>query len=604
MPAVSPTNITDPTLKFTVSIEGTAVQEAVFISSIQITHEINKISFAEIVFVEGTGDIGAAGDAGDFPASARKDFVPGGKIAVTSGYGDDTEQSIFKGIIVKQALRINKSTGFELVLTCKHEAVKMTLGQKEGEFVDSTDSDVMTKVMGVYGLTAKVDSTSAQQEMLFQKMATDWDFVLARAAFNGFITTMGDDGITIGKPNFTADPVLNITYGDSIISFDAEINAEKQAPSLAAYAWDPQTLALITSAAAEPTLNTQGEITGKTLSEKLGQTALKLISSAPLAQADLKIWADSTLLRMRMNAVKGNVSFIGNALALPGKTIKLEGVGPQFDGTAFVNKVRHVLEDGQWTTYVQFGVPDKPIFEKEQFSSTVANGQMPAIHGLQLATVAKISEDPSSVYRIQVKPAANVDGQKGIWARLASFYATAGAGGVFCPEVGDEVILGFLESDPRFPVVLGSLFSKSKTPPVTQADEKNNTKAFYSRSKLEINFDDDKKILKITTPGNNMITLSDDGKSIEIKDQNNNSIKLDDSGILLNSPKDITLKATGNITLNATGKAELKATQDMEISGMNIKQTAQMGFTAKGTANAELSASGQTVIKGGMVMIN
>ena len=604
MPAQSPTNITDPTLKFTVAVEGTAIQETFLISSIQISHEINKISFAEVVFMEGTGDIGSAGDAGDFPASSSSDFVPGKTIAITAGYGDDTEQSIFKGIIIKQALRINRSTGFELVVTCKHEAVKMTLGQKEGEFTSMADSAVMSKIIGTYGLSCTVESTAGEQEMLFQKMATDWDFLLARAAFNGFVTILDDTGITIGKPKFSSAAVLNITYGDSIISFHGEINAEKQPPSLEAAAWDPQTLALITASAAEPTLNAQGAITAKSLSGKLGQTALKMISSAPLAQADLKIWADSSLLRMRMNAVKGTVSFIGSALAQTGKMLQLAGVGPQFDGDAYINKVRHVLERGQWVTHVQFGAPDKPIFEKEHFSNTVANGQMPAIHGLQLATVVKISEDPSSVYRIQVKPASNAEGQKGIWARLASFYATSGAGSVFCPEVGDEVILGFLESDPRFPVVLGSLFSKSKVPPLTQADEKNNTKAFYSRSKLEINFDDDKKILKITTPGNNMITLSDDGKSIEIKDQNNNSIKLDDSGILLNSAKDITLKATGNITLNATGKAELKATQDMEISGMNIKQTAQMGFTAKGTANAELSASGQTIIKGGMVMIN
>jgi uncharacterized protein involved in type VI secretion and phage assembly len=31
--------------------------------------------------------------------------------------------------------------------------------------------------------------------------------------------------------------------------------------------------------------------------------------------------------------------------------------------------------------------------------------------------------------------------------------------------VDDEVIVGFLESDPRFPVILGSLFSEKNKPP-------------------------------------------------------------------------------------------------------------------------------------------
>lgn len=603
MPA-SPSNITDATLKVTVTVEGNAVQEKYNFASLRITHEINKISYAELVFIEGTGDVGASGDAGSFPVSEGQDLIPGNTIAVTAGYGDDGEQSIFKGVIVKQALRIDSGSIFQLVVTCKHDAVKMTLNQKEGEFSTSTDSDVMQKIAGSYGLSATIDSTTATQEALFQKSATDWDFLLARAAFNGFITVLDDDQVTIGKPVFTGEAVLSVGFGDSMISFNAELNAEKQPPSLEAAAWDPQTLALITSSAAEPSVNSQGNLNGKSFSDKLSQTALKLISCAPLAQGDLKTWADSTLLRLRMNAMRGTVSFMGNASAKPGKLLELKGVGDRFNGTAFMTMVRHTIEDGMWTTLVRFGAPDKPIFEKENFSSTPANGQMPAIHGLQLAKVVKISEDPASQYRIQVKPASNAEGQKGIWARLASYYATSAAGAVFCPEVGDEVILGFLESDPRFPVVLGSLFGKSNTPPLTQPDEKNNVKALYSRSQLQINFDDDKKIIKITTPGNNMITLSDDGKSIEIKDQNSNSIKLDDSGILMNSPKDITLKATGNINLQATGKAVLKATQDMELNGMNIKQTAQVGFTAKGSATAELSASGQTVIKGGMVMIN
>jgi Rhs element Vgr protein len=599
--ANSPIDIEDPTLRFTISIEGTVIQAKYPVVSIRIHHETDRISTAEIELEDGID--GDGGDAGTLPGSEGTDFIPGNEVIITAGYGDDTEVQIFKGLIVKQAVRVDSYTAFRLVVTCKHAAVKMTYNKKEAEFADSTDSDTMTKLISSYGLSATVESTSAQQEMLFQKMGTDWDFLLARAAFNGFITTLGDGKVTVGKPQFTTDAVLRIAMGESIISFNAELNAEKQAPSLEVAAWDPQTLALITSSATEPSLNAHGNMTAQTLSSKLDQKALQLISSAPLAQADLKNWADSRLLRMRMSALHGSVSFIGNASVTPDSIIELSGVGERFNGKAYVSAVTHELSSS-WTTTVKFGLADKPIYEKSSFSETPANGQMPAIHGLQLATVSKISEDPGATYRIQVKPASNASDAPGIWARLASYYATGSAGAVFCPEVGDEVILGFLESDPRYPVVLGSLFSKSKTPPLTQGDEKNNTKALYTRSQLQISFDDDKKVILITTPGKNKITISDDAKQIEILDQQNNSIKLNDSGITLNSAKDITIKATGNIDMQATGKVSIKATQDLEMNGMNIKQTASMALTAKGTASAELSASGQTVVKGGMVMIN
>jgi hypothetical protein len=40
------------------------------------------------------------------------------------------------------------------------------------------------------------------------------------------------------------------------------------------------------------------------------------------------------------------------------------------------------------------------------------------------------------------------------------------------------------------------------------------------------------------------------------------------------------------------------------VAGLNVSSDAQVGFSAKGTASAELSAAGQTVVKGAMVMIN
>ncbi|WP_343669955.1 type VI secretion system tip protein VgrG [Chitinophaga sp.] len=603
MPAPSPANIQDINLSFTITVAGNPVEEKYPVVSIQIVHEVNRISYAEIVIAEGLNE-DTEGDSGNFPISEGDDFIPGNEIAIAAGYGTDTQTSLFKGVIVKQAIRASTEAGAVLVVTCRHKAVKMTYNKKECEFAGMTDSDIMSKLTSNYSLTATVSSTSSTLEAVFQKMATDWDFLLTRAAFNGFVTTLYDDDMIVGLPDFSTDPVLSITMGDSIIDFKGEVSAEKQPPSLQTAAWDPGTLALITADASEPTVGLPGNQTASSLSGKLDQTTLQVTSTVPLIQTDLKTWADNLLMRMRMSAVKGQVSFIGNGTVKPGSMITLNGVGARFNGNAYVSMVKHSLEEGEWTTTVGFGFSEKPIYDKEQYAYSNANGQVPPVHGLQLATVVKISEDPGSAYRVKVKPASAYAEQKGIWARLANYYATAGAGAVFCPEVGDEVILGFLENDTRYPIILGSLYGKANTPPLSQADEKNNIKALYTRSQLQVNFDDDKKIIKITTPGNNTITISDEGKSITLKDQNSNSVLLDDSGITLNSTKDIILKATGNIKMEATQKLTANATQDLELAGLNIKQTAQVGLTAQGSASAELSASGQTVIKGGMVMIN
>ena len=43
---------------------------------------------------------------------------------------------------------------------------------------------------------------------------------------------------------------------------------------------------------------------------------------------------------------------------------------------------------------------------------------------------------------------------------------------------------------------------------------------------------------------------------------------------------------------------------DVAVAGLNVNLEAQVGFVGKGGANAEMSSSGQTVVKGTMVMIN
>ena len=59
------------------------------------------------------------------------------------------------------------------------------------------------------------------------------------------------------------------------------------------------------------------------------------------------------------------------------------------------------------------------------------------------------------------------------------------------------------------------------------------------------------------------------------------------------------------ININST-EEEINATakHDVSLEGLNVKMEAKVSATVKGNAKAELSASGQTTVKGAMVMIN
>lgn len=191
-----------------------------------------------------------------------------------------------------------------------------------------------------------------------------------------------------------------------------------------------------------------------------------------------------------------------------------------------------------------------------------------------------------------------------LWARLAQPLASQGVGTYFCPEVGDEVILGFLGDDISAPVILGSLYSKERTPAYV-TDGANNIKALVTRSKMTLEFDEAKKAITLKTPGNNHLVITDTPDSIVLTDAQKNSITLSDAGISLVSQSEIRLSAEQSITLEAKGgSVTISGSDAVGLKGSTIGASATVSLDLSSDGLAELSAGGITTVKGTLVRIN
>jgi uncharacterized protein involved in type VI secretion and phage assembly len=233
-----------------------------------------------------------------------------------------------------------------------------------------------------------------------------------------------------------------------------------------------------------------------------------------------------------------------------------------------------------------------------------AAGLLPGISGLVTATVKQIDQDPDGETRVQVEvPVIAANGDY-IWARLASGYATKQAGIFFVPEVGDEVVLGFLNEDPRYPIVLGSLYNAQAHQPPFTADAQNTNKAIVTKNQLKVTFDDVNKVIVVRTPGGQVMTLSDQANSITLADSNKNTITMSSSGITLDSCAAITLNAKTNISLTADANVSLKANDQLSANAAMLSASASATLSLQGDASAKLASSGETAVQGSLVMIN
>ena len=564
---------------FTIVIEGKEIPSHMGVASIMISKEVNRIPYANIVLSD--GDVAEQ----DFPVSNEELFIPGKKVEILAGYNSD-ETIIFKGIIIKHGIKIRQNGNAVLIIDCKDEAVKMTVGRKSKYFYDSKDSDVITEIIDTYGLKNEIDNTKTTHPELVQYRATDWDFMLTRTEVNGKICIANDGLIKIQNPNFTQDLAAKFKYGDNIRSFEASFDAREQFNSVKAQAWDFGTQEMITTEATEPNVANAGDIEATTLAEVIGLDAYTLAHGGKANEGALQAWADAKLLRNRMAKIQGRVTVQGIAEVIHGSLIELEGVGNRFNGEVFVSAVRHQISQGDWVTDIQFGFNPEWFTETYDTSAPEASGLFPAVSGLQIGLVTQLQDDPKKEERILVRlPIINPE-EQGIWARVASLDAGENRGAFFRPEIGDEVIIGFINDDPSEAIVLGMLHSSAKPAPIIASDD-NHEKGFFTRNEMKILFNDDDESITISNKNGNKVFIKNDG--IELEDTNGNKIIMNSDGIEIISIKDLSFSASQDISI---------------IADLNIDQKAGVNCNIEASANAEFSAGATSSIKGSMVNIN
>jgi Rhs element Vgr protein len=585
---------------FIIKVNGNAIAQALRVFSVNIEKGINRISTARIVILD--GDAATA----TFPASSSDTFVPGGQISIEAGY-DTSTTVIFQGIITGQSLRLDTHSSPMLEVECRDAAIKMIVGRKCLSFLNQKDSDIMSSIIGTYsGLTANVTATTTAWPEQVQYYVTDWDFVLARAETNGMIVTALNGTVSVFPPDANTTSVLTATFGTNLLGFNANLNAVNQLGSITATSWD-YTSQAVTTGQASNSYAGPGNLSSETLSSVVGLSEYQLQTTAPLQSADLTNWSQAQMVKSSYSKIRGEARFQGTALPDPGTYITLQGLGDRFNGDYLVSGVVHDISNGNWITEVTVGLSPVWFIEEPDFLSPPASGLLPGARGLFNATVKQMYQDPDSQYRILVTVPLFDQNGAGIWARLANFYSTSGAGAFFLPEVGDEVVLGFLNEDPRYPVILGSLYSSSSNQPYNglDPDKQNSIKAIASKSGILVKFDDQNKVLTIITPAQNQVILSDQDSKITIQDNNQNSIVMSSEGITIKSAGNINIQATKNVSITGDeGIAASSSGGDVSISGINVSESAEEQYSAAGNLAAQINGGEELTMKAAMVMIN
>jgi Rhs element Vgr protein len=525
--------------------------------SIDVVKEINRIPYAQIILLDGDAPKRA------FKISHTDFFEPGQLIDIQLHYEGKSanKQSVFKGLVTQHKIQSSIHQSL-LIIELKDTTFRLTTQRQNRVFSGQgtqkiTDSDIIQQILkqttdATPDITiGSIESTQATHREMVQFYCTDWDFILSRAESNGQWIIVENGQITVALPKLSGQPNHYFEYGISdIYDFEIDADIQHQYGVVQATAWDEanQQLYPAPKQAKDFSLS-QGNLSPAKLAAKIGTDQYDLVTMSPLEETEAQAWANAQMIKSRLSMLRGRLQVPGFADIHLGEILELDGVGLHFKGKTVITGIRHQVSTQGWVMDIQFGLPATWFAQKRDIVDVPAAGLLPAVNGLQIGVVDTYVEDPDKRFRVRVKvPLLSTQTEGLIWARLATLDAGQQRGICFRPKPGDEVVLGFLNDDPRQAIILGSLHSEKNQPPLPETRE-NTQHGIVTKEGLKLIFEDRDKSIRLETPGTNRIVLIDQDGAIYIVDENNNQFMMNSNGIQISSDKDIKITAKGSITL-------------------------------------------------------
>jgi uncharacterized protein involved in type VI secretion and phage assembly len=281
----------------------------------------------------------------------------------------------------------------------------------------------------------------------------------------------------------------------------------------------------------------------------------------------------------------------GNPKVRAGASVSIIGLGAPFDGKYTVTTSRHRFDpDTGYTT--SFSVTGR---QNRTLLGLASGGSLgrPAPAGVVVGVVDDVA-DPDKSGRVRLQFPWLAEDYVSDWARTLQPGAGKDRGWAVLPEVGDEVLVSFEQSDFSRPVVLGGLYNGVDTIPSGPADLVDsgsgavNRRSLVSRLGHRVDLLDQggaKEGVRVATTGDKLLLNLDHTKT---------TITVHADGkVLIEGSQGITIDAASSAMELKGGQISLKATSGLTVDGgggpVSVKSGSQL--TLDGGAMCSVSAA-------------
>jgi len=340
-------------------------------------------------------------------------------------------------------------------------------------YPNMTATEIVRRVAGLCGVkTGILDETTTVYELATQPNITDWDFLSRLARENGvylYVNTLGLLQFTqlvpaAGAPSDTTTSAQSpdvLEFETNTMRSRVVVTAADQVDTVEVRGWNVQSKSALSELT--PTLSSKDIQIGTTPAEVSAPFGTARFTSAEVPyDTDAEVLSASSGLGADVTSsfAELEVTVNGNPALRPGLPVALNGAGFPFEGRYTVTGTRHVFT-GQEKYQTWVTVTGRQVRSLYGLASGGAD-TAPRLPGVVSALVTN-TQDPLHQGRVKLMfPWLSAEYESD-WCRVAQLGGVSG-GGLFLPDVHDEVLCAFDRGSLDHPYVIAGLYNGANHP--------------------------------------------------------------------------------------------------------------------------------------------
>ncbi|MFI9269965.1 VgrG-related protein [Kitasatospora sp. NPDC052896] len=540
----------------------------------------------------------------------------GGKFTVMVATSDSSgTRPLFTGEVVGLEAEFDAMGSYTTVraLDVSH---RLQRGRHIAGYPQMTASEIACVVLEAAGVTElSIDDTETEYEYATQPNVSDWDFLRTLAVENGREMFVRDGVFHFTKPvpassapATSTDPQQSpyvLDLGKNVHAMRLLANSVNQVATVEVRGWDVATKTAVQApVTVAPSPESQFGLTPARATAPFAP-ARTIVADVPYGTA-AQANAVATALAADAAAALGEleITSVGNPLLRIGLPVAVSGGGVPFDGKYTVTGSLHTYQRGYGyeTRITVSGRQNRTLAGLASGAGAPARSpRVPSVATGVVVDILRPGQNPPSGYPAQAEQAwvklkfpwlsDSAEGGDPAyvsdWVRTMQLGGTKG-GGLFCPEIDDEVLVAFEQGLLDRPVVLGGLYNGVDSP-----------------TKLPVALVDGSKVAVRTLSsrvGDRMELLgaaSGGGRGAGVRVTQGVRISTGDDRLTVALDRQQTV-----ITVHSDGKITITGKEEVTVTGNGITLDAGAGALKLTGGSVSIDGDADVVVKAPLIKLN